>query len=134
MEEQSKEAISEFEVAVGVIGGKWKPVILWLLGEHECLRFGELQRCIPDVTHKVLTRQLRELESDHLIHRQVYPEVPPRVEYSITDTGRDVLPIFVQMCDWAERNHFFGYRIKYHLCETDAGKKKKLKKIKFAGR
>lgn len=115
--EKIKEAACEIEVAFGVIGGKWKPIILWFLGDCGTLRFGELQHLIPDITHKILTKQLRELEVYDLIERKVYPEVPLRVEYSITDKGREVLPILDMMCDWADRNNYFGYKIKYNLCE-----------------
>lgn len=118
--EKIKEAACEIEVAFGVIGGKWKPIILWFLGDCGTLRFGELQHLIPDITHKILTKQLRELEEYELIARKVYPEVPLRVEYSITDKGREVLPILDMMCDWADRNNFFGYKIKYNLCEQSS--------------
>jgi DNA-binding HxlR family transcriptional regulator len=111
------EATCEIEVAFGVIGGKWKPLILWFLGECGILRFGQLQHLIPDITHKILTKQLRELEMHQLINRKIYPEVPLRVEYSITERGREIIPILDMMCEWAERNDYFGYNIKYNLCE-----------------
>lgn len=116
---KSKEAICELEVTFGVIGGKWKPLILWFLGEFNTLRFGQLQHLIPDITHKILTKQLRELEEDHLINRKVYPEVPPKVEYSITDNGKDALPILEMMCDWAHKNNFFDYDLKYDICDIN---------------
>lgn len=112
-----KEAMCEIEVAFGVIGGKWKPLILWHLGENEMLRFGKLQQLIPDITHRILTKQLRELESCGLVDRTVYPDVPVRVEYAITEKGKDILPILDMMCEWASKNHYFGYKIKYNLCE-----------------
>ncbi|HHW02382.1 MAG TPA: helix-turn-helix transcriptional regulator [Thermoanaerobacterales bacterium] len=112
-----KEATCEIEVAFNVIGGKWKPLILWFLGESGTLRFGELQHLIPDITHRILTKQLRELEMYQLVQRKVYPEVPVRVEYSITEKGREVIPILDMMCEWAYKNNFFGYRMKYNLCE-----------------
>ena len=103
---KTKEAICELEVTFGVIGGKWKPLILWFLGEFHTLRFGQLQHLIPDITHKVLTKQLRDLEEDKLIERKIYPEVPPKVEYSITSTGREIIPMLEMMCDWAHKNNF----------------------------
>ncbi|WP_378956100.1 winged helix-turn-helix transcriptional regulator [Pelosinus sp. sgz500959] len=113
------EAICEVEVTFGVIGGKWKPIILWFLGKCEQLRFGQLQQLLPDITHKILTKQLRELEVDQLIERKVYPEVPPKVEYSITPNGKEIIPILELMCDWAYKNNYFGYELKYNLCDAD---------------
>jgi len=86
-----------------VIGGKWKGVILWHL-LHKTLRFSQLQRRIPDVTQKMLTQQLRELESDGLVHRQVFAEVPPRVEYSLTPRGESLRELLVFMCAWGKEN------------------------------
>jgi DNA-binding HxlR family transcriptional regulator len=117
--QKRKEATCEIEVAFSVIGGKWKPMIMWFLGEFNVLRFGQFQRLIPDITHKILTKQLRELEMDQLIQRKVYPEVPMKVEYSITEKGRDVLPILSMMCEWADKYEYFGFKIKYDLCELN---------------
>ena len=114
---KTKTATCEIEVAFDIIGGKWKPLILWYLGENEIVRFNQLQHFMPDVTHKILTKQLRELEEFRLIERTVYAEVPARVEYKITTGGKDVLPILDMMCDWASKNNYFGYDIKYNLCE-----------------
>ncbi len=118
-EKKDRKSTCEIEVAFGVIGGKWKPLILWFLGEFTVLRFSQLQHLIPDISHRILTKQLRELEENQLIIRKVYSEVPPKVEYSITDKGRDVLPILDMMCDWASKNDYFGYELKYNLCEED---------------
>lgn len=87
------------EAALDVIGGKWKPLILWRLGDN-VMRFGELQRSLPGVNAKMLTKQLRELENDGVIKRTLYPEVPPRVEYSITEFGRTLIPILEALCTW----------------------------------
>ena len=87
------------EAALDVIGGKWKPLILWALGD-DIMRFGELQKGLPGVNAKMLTKQLRELEEDGVIRRTVYPEVPPRVEYEITEFGRTLIPILQALCNW----------------------------------
>lgn len=84
-----------------VIGGKWKPLILYLLC-NSTLRFNELHRAINGVTQKVLSQQLRQLESDGLITRKVYPEIPPKVEYSMTKAGKSLVPIFKLMDEWGK--------------------------------
>jgi DNA-binding HxlR family transcriptional regulator len=86
-----------------MIGGKWKPLILRLLGEST-LRYGELQRAIPQVTQRVLTLQLRELERDGLVSRTVYPEIPPRVEYALKPPARQLLPIMAALGEWMKAN------------------------------
>lgn len=88
-------------VTLEIIGGKWKSLILWHLS-FKTLRFSQLQRRMPKVTQKMLTQQLRELEADGLIHREVYAEVPPRVEYSLTELGQSVVPILQQMYQWGK--------------------------------
>ena len=82
-----------------LIGGKYKALILWHLAEGK-LRFNELRKAITSATPKMLTQQLRELEAQQLIHREVFPVIPPKVEYSLTETGRSLLPILVAMRDW----------------------------------
>lgn len=87
------------DATLGLIGGKYKSLILWhLLGG--ALRHGELQKLIPQATPKMLTQQLRELESDGLLSREVFPVVPPRVEYSLTGVGKSLKPILVAMYEW----------------------------------
>ena len=98
---QGNEYKSPIAVAMAIIGGKWKMPILWQLG-HKTIRFSELQRQLPKVTGKMLTQQLRELERDGLVHREVYPQVPPKVEYSLTERGRYISPILDQMCEWGK--------------------------------
>ena len=83
-----------------VIGGKWKPAILWELRQHRVQRFGALKRALPNITQKMLTQQLRELEADGIIHRKVYAEVPPRVEYTLTAYGNSLTPILNEMAHW----------------------------------
>lgn len=87
------------EATLELIGGKYKTLILWHLAVRT-QRFSQLQRLIPRATPKMLTQQLRELEEDGLLHREVFPVVPPRVEYSLTDRGRSLLPILNAMRDW----------------------------------
>ena len=82
-----------------LIGGKYKALILWHLAQSK-LRFSQLSKVIRGATPKMLTQQLRELESQNLIHREVYPVVPPKVEYSLTETGRSLMPILMAMRDW----------------------------------
>ncbi|MFN7119659.1 MAG: winged helix-turn-helix transcriptional regulator [Saprospiraceae bacterium] len=88
---------------LGLIGGRWKPIILWNLTQ-ETRRFGELKRQIPMITEKMLTQQLRELEKDGLIRRKVYPEVPPRVEYSLTKLGESLRPVLDSILQWGVNN------------------------------
>ena len=90
------------QAAINVIGGKWKTIILFTLAD-QTLRFGELKKSIPKVTQKMLTQQLRELEADGLVTRVVYPEVPPKVEYSLTKFAEELRPILGQLCDWGSR-------------------------------
>ena len=87
------------EATLELIGGKYKALILWHLSGGK-LRFSELRKAIQNATPKMLTQQLRELESHNLVHREVFPVIPPRVEYSLTETGRSLMPILVAMRDW----------------------------------
>ncbi|WP_339279122.1 helix-turn-helix domain-containing protein [Paenibacillus sp. FSL W8-1187] len=88
--------------ALNVIAGKWKLIILWQLKETR--RFGELQRLLPGISKSILTSQLRELERDGMVHREVYHEVPPKVEYSLTGMGRGFLPILDSMGEWRKKH------------------------------
>ena len=87
------------EATLELIGGKYKALILWHLSEST-LRFSELQKLVSGATAKMLTQQLRELEAQQLIHREVYPVIPPKVEYSLTDAGKSLMPVLVSMRDW----------------------------------
>jgi DNA-binding HxlR family transcriptional regulator len=86
---------------LSVIGGKWKPIILYIIRDEK-KRFGEIKKLIPAITQKMLTQQLRELEQDGIINRKVYPVVPPKVEYSLTEYGKTLTPILNTMAEWGE--------------------------------
>ncbi|MBD2523916.1 MULTISPECIES: helix-turn-helix domain-containing protein [Nostoc] len=90
----------EVETTLKVIGGRWKVLIIRELMTG-VKRFGELQRALPGVTQKMLTQQLREMEQDGIIHREVYPQIPPKVEYSLTHLGETLQPILYAMHEWA---------------------------------
>ena len=87
------------ETTLDMIGGKYKALILWHLSVGK-LRFSQLKKVIANATPKMLTQQLRELETDHLIHREVFPVIPPKVEYSLTETGKSLIPVLTAMRDW----------------------------------
>jgi DNA-binding HxlR family transcriptional regulator len=86
----------------GIIAGKWKIIILWHLST-KTRRFNELQRLLPNISKGILTCQLRELEEDQMVHREVYKEVPPKVEYSLTPLGKSFLPILHSMGEWSKK-------------------------------
>lgn len=90
------------EAAISLIDGKWKCVIIFHLMEEEVLRFNEIRRRIPGVTQRMLTNQLRDLEADGLIERKVYAQVPPKVEYSLSELGRSLQPILLALKDWGD--------------------------------
>lgn len=89
------------DITLAVTGGKWKASILWQLAQ-KTMRFSELQRQFCDTTRKMLTQQLRELEAAGLVHREVYPQVPPKVEYSLTKRGESIYPVLEKMCEWGK--------------------------------
>jgi DNA-binding HxlR family transcriptional regulator len=92
------------ETSMEVLGGKWKPRILWKLTRDGTLRYAQIKRDLGAITPKMLTQQLRELERDGLIVRKVYPEVPPRVEYSLSDFGKTLRPVLFALADWGTGN------------------------------
>lgn len=94
----------EIEVTLKMIGGKCKPLILYTLIDEGPKRFTELMSTITQISQKTLINQLKELQSDGLVKREAFPEVPPRVEYSITDKGKTLMPILDLMCEWGEKN------------------------------
>ena len=99
MDEEEGMAECPVRVTVKLIGGKYKSVILWnlMLGTK---RFSEIQTLVPEATGKMITKQLRELEADGLISRRVYPVVPPKTEYSLTELGLSLMPVIEHMCSW----------------------------------
>ena len=89
------------DLTMAYIGGKWKSIILWYLREDK-KRFGELRKLIPDITERMLTLQLRELEKDGLVERKVFAEVPPKVEYKLTGLGNSIIPVVEEMAKWGK--------------------------------
>lgn len=94
--------VCSVEAAMDVIGGKWKPLILWKIQDSP-LRFGEILEKLPNISQKMLTRQLRALEEDRLVSRKEYPGMPPHVEYSLTARGQTVIPLLMSLKDWASK-------------------------------
>lgn len=89
-----------FGYTMSLIGGKWKMVILYLIAENQTVRFNELQRMVGTITYKTLSCQLKELESSGIVIRTEYPQIPPKVEYSLSDKGSSLIPILETMCEW----------------------------------
>ena len=93
-----------FNYTMSLIQGKYRMFILYALMEFGVVRFNEMQKYIGAISCKTLSATLKQLEADGLIHRQEYPQIPPKVEYSLTDRGRSLIPILDQMCDWGDKN------------------------------
>lgn len=91
-----------FQLASMVIGGKWKPKVLFHLAQNDVVRFGELKRAVFGITEKMLIQSLKELEKDGLVNRKVYRQVPPKVEYSLTDMGKSFIPVLNTMFEWGK--------------------------------
>ena len=91
-----------FGYTLSIIGGKWKMIILYWLFEVNTVRYNELKRLIGSISHKMLSSQLKDLEKDGLIIRKEYPQIPPRVEYSLTQKGRSLFPLMEEMCKWGD--------------------------------
>ncbi len=102
-ERKSIEPVCAVDYAFKRIGGKYKGRLLWYLYMHKILRFGELKRHITNITTKMLTQTLRELEKDGLIYRKVYLEVPPKVEYSLTEVGNELIPFIKYLKEWGTK-------------------------------
>ena len=91
-----------FQLAMMVIGGKWKPKVLFHLGQNDVVRFGALRRAVFGISEKMLIQSLKELEKDGLVNRKVYRQVPPKVEYSLTQIGRSFVPVLNAMFNWGQ--------------------------------
>jgi DNA-binding HxlR family transcriptional regulator len=100
----SREYSCGLDAAVDVIGGKWKPLVLWALHAHGTLRFGELRRHVTGISEKVLMAHLREMEADGIVDRRAYAEVPPRVEYSLTDLGESLNAALLPLGEWGDHH------------------------------
>lgn len=107
MQKEEKNSIIEvcpIRNVVARFGNKWALLVMYLLNDTDTLRFSQLSRMIPDVSSRVLSSTLRTLEADGLISRKVYPEVPPKVEYRLTELGRSLVPFIVELTQWAQQN------------------------------
>lgn len=93
-----------YSYTLSLISGKYKPVILYCLMEYETVRFNEMQRYLKKVADKTLSQNLKELEADHLIVRTVYPQIPPKVEYTLSERGRSLMTVLDKLCDWGNEN------------------------------
>jgi DNA-binding HxlR family transcriptional regulator len=97
-----------FEYTLSIVSGKWKLKIIYLLACITPVRYGALKNNIAGITHKMLSTQLKELENENIITRKEYPQVPPKVEYSLTPKGKSLIPIVIAMCDWGKENFKAG--------------------------
>lgn len=97
--------IEPFAYTCSLFSGKWKMHILFWLWKKEVMRYGELKKALGTVTHKVLSQQLKELEADQIIYRKEYPQVPPKVEYGLTELGISLMPILQKMCQWGQQHY-----------------------------
>jgi Predicted transcriptional regulators len=93
---------------LSIVEGKWKWAILWLISENGVLRYGRLKDCLYSIAHKTLSQQLKDLEKNALIHREQFNEVPPRVEYSLTERGKTLIPILELMAQWGRAHRGDG--------------------------
>lgn len=93
-----------FSYTLSLINGKYKMTILYVLAEFGVVRFNEIKKYIDEISYKTLSSTLKELEADKLVHREEYPQIPPKVEYSLTERGKSLIPILETMCDWGEEN------------------------------
>ncbi len=100
----SKECNCPIIYTLAIVGGKWKWLIVYRLFENGVLRYGELKKSLPSITHKMLSHELKELEAEKLIHREEYHQIPPKVEYSLTEKGKTLLPILELMYKWGDEN------------------------------
>lgn len=93
-----------FEYTLSIVSGKWKLKIIYLLACSGTLRYGELKKNIEGITHKMLSSQLKELENEKILLRKEYPQIPPKVEYSLEPKGQSLIPLVRDMCEWGKTN------------------------------
>ena len=93
-----------YSYTLSLIAGKYKPIVLYCLMEYEPVRFNEMRRYVGNVSDKTLSQTLKALESDGLIHREMFPEIPPKVEYTLTERGHSLVKVLDQLCIWGEEN------------------------------
>jgi DNA-binding HxlR family transcriptional regulator len=110
-----------FQLAMMVIGGKWKPKVLFHLGQNDAVRFGALRRAVFGISEKMLIQSLKELEKDGLVNRKVYRQVPPKVEYSLTDIGRSFVPVLNAMFIWGQSYASYLIAQQQKGCDYKAG-------------
>ena len=102
--EEARFSDTGYSYTLSLISGKYKPVILYCLMEYEPVRFNEMQRYLGRVADKTLSQNLKELERDGLIHREMYPEIPPKVEYTLTQRGQSLVAVLDKLCEWGMEN------------------------------
>lgn len=107
IEYKDKTFFTSKDLALSVIGGRWKIAVIWCLLQQSPLRLSEIQKYLPDVNQRMLIRQLRELEEDKIITRRVYPVVPPKVEYELSKIGLLLEPVVTSICDWGDNFNTF---------------------------
>lgn len=110
-----------FQLAMQIIGGKWKPKVLFHLSEHGTVRFGVMKRGIYGISEKMLIQSLKELERDGLVRRKVYRQVPPKVEYSLTDMGQTFIPVLNGMFEWGKTYASFLVSQETGACDYTPG-------------
>ncbi|MBD5575098.1 winged helix-turn-helix transcriptional regulator [Clostridium botulinum] len=103
MDQQGEVYSKPFEYTLSLVGGKWKMHILFWLWHRKVMRYSEIKRVLKNITHKMLSNQLKELQADGLIIRKEYPQVPPKVEYRLTDKGDSLMPVLDAMCKWGHQ-------------------------------
>ena len=103
-EEDLMTSTCPMEYAMKQIAGKWKLVILWHIYDQEVIRYGELQKLVAKISHKMLSNQLKELVNDGIIHKEIYQQIPPKVEYSLTDFGKTLIPVMKMLFEWGSEH------------------------------
>ncbi len=110
MEENRRVFNCNMELTLDIIGGKWKPILIYHIGTNGSIRYGSLKRLTPGISERVLSRELRELETAQIINREVFDEKILRVEYSLTEIGKEVLPLLQSLTEWGNKyNQIFNY-------------------------